>query len=213
MEKFKNILFKIWRVITGIVKAVTITLNMIVYTVYIGYLIYAIFAGVGKLWMNVTLAALTVGFVIFYLVLRLSKKGTARSVKHLKQYYKILKLVAKIATAITAVYALLTAIKHVHPIAIFFALFGVIFLLLRLWFGIVFHVIGRTVDKIFDSITSKITKGITKLAAESKAPKKAKAKSGAGVVKTKADRDTSNDIIIPLEDCLLSDVEDEKEIF
>jgi hypothetical protein len=79
--------------------------------------------------------------------------------------------VAKIATAITAVYALLTAIKHVHPIAIFFALFGVIFLLLRLWFGIVFHVIGRTVDKIFDSITGKITKGITKFATESKAPK------------------------------------------
>ena len=39
------------------------------------------------------------------------------------------------------------------------------------------------------------------------------AKSRQKLIRKKQNRDTSNDIIIPLDECLLSDVEDEEEVF
>lgn len=213
LTKFKSFLFKLWRVIKGIYKAISITLNTVFYLVYFLYLIYAIIAGVGTLWVNAVLAVMTVAFIVFYIVLRLSKKSNGRRVKHLKQYYKIFKLIAKLSTALTAIYALFTAIKHVHPVAMFLALFGVVFLLLRLWFGIIFNLVGRTIDKVFDSITGRISKTFTKRNEDEYYGIKKTAKSKQKLIRKKQNRDTSNDIIIPLDECLLSDVEDEEEVF
>ena len=136
-------------------------------------------------------------------------------VKHLKQYYNIFMTVARISTLLTAILALFAAIETVHPILIFLALAGVVFLLLHLLFIIIFNLIGRTLEKIIDGIKKQVIKLYNKFFKKKKADEGDNEESYENTSKVNSDknkshRDEANDIIIPLEDCLISDAEDTK---
>ena len=215
LDKIKSILLKIWNILKTVFKVVSIILNMLFFSFYLIYLFFAIIFGLGNLWVNIVLAAINLGFMIFYLVLRLSKKMTKRMVKHLKQYYNIFMTVARISTLLTAILALFAAIETVHPILIFLALAGVVFLLLHLLFSIIFNLIGRTLEKIIDGIKKQVIKLYNKFFKKKKADEGDNEESYENTSKVNSDknkshRDEANDIIIPLEDCLISDAEDTK---
>ena len=187
---------------------------MIFFSLYLIYLFFAIIFGIGNLWMNLALAAINLGFMIFYLALRLSKKKTKRRVKHLKQYYNLFMTVARISTLLTAILALFSAIESVHPVLIVLSLSGVVILLLYLLVSIIFQLIGRTLEKIKDSIKKKAIKLFNKLfkkkdADELEEEKKTKEAPKASPPKSKPHRDTNDDIIISADDCIITDAETE----
>lgn len=213
MDKIKNILLKIWKILKTVFKVISIILNMLFFSFYLIYLFFAIIFGLGNLWVNIVLVVINLGFMIFYLVLRLSKKKTKRKVKHLKQYYNIFMTVARISTLLTAILALFAAIETVHPFLIYLALAGVIFLLLHLLFSIIFNLIGRTLERIIDGIKKQAIKLYNRLfkkkeADEPDTDESYEDTSKVNNAKSKPHRNDANDIFIPLEDCLISDVED-----
>lgn len=187
-----------------------IALNMTVYSIYLVFLLFSIIFGLGVLWINIILMLMTAAFMTVYVFLRLSNKKTGRQISWLKQYYKLFKLVAQITTLLIAIYALLTAIDTVSPVLIIFALVGVIFLILRLLIAIILYFIKKQIDHIKDEIAYRVERrrrrkdednvddAMKPLPKEQKKKAARRASSNGGL----------DEIVIPVEECLLLDVED-----
>lgn len=187
-----------------------IALNMTVYSIYLVFLLFSIIFGLGVLWINIILMLMTAAFMAVYVFLRLSNKKTGRQISWLKQYYKLFKLVAQITTLLIAIYALLTAIDTVSPVLIIFALVGVIFLILRLLIAIILYFIKKQIDHIKDEIAYRVERrrrrkdednvddAMKPLPKEQKKKAARRASSNGGL----------DEIVIPVEECLLLDVED-----
>ena len=199
----------------GILKTIfrnlSITVNMTLHGIYLFFLLFLIIAGLGVQWINIALMVLTAAFMLIYLLLRLSKKNTARKIRYLKESYKLIKISAKIVTIITAIYTLFTAFNYVHPIVLILALLGAIFFIIRLLVEIIFDLIKRKVESIKDEISYRIEKRRIRRAemeddcdylepVVKAAPKRAPRK--------RSDKRGLDDIVIPVEESLLSDVED-----
>lgn len=188
-----------------------IAVNMTIYSIYLVFLILSTIFGLGVLWINIILMLMTAAFMGVYVFLRLSDKKTARQISWLKQYYKIFKLVAQITTLLIAIYALLTAIDTVSPILIIFALVGVIFLILRLLIAVILYFIKKQIDHIKDEIAYRVERRRRRKNEEDNVddaikplPKEQKKKAA----RRASSHNGLDDIVIPVEECLLLDVED-----
>ena len=202
---------KMLRTLKIIFRNLSIGVNMTLNGIYLLFLLILIIAGLGVQWINIALMILTGAFMLIYLLLRLSNKNTTRKIRYLKESYKVIKITAKIVTLITTIYTLFTAFNYVHPLLFILALLGITFLMIRLLVEIIFNLIKRKVESIKDEISYRIKKRrLRKVEMEDAdvypeptvevIPKKAARK--------KSEKKKLDDIVIPIEESVLSDVED-----
>ena len=202
---------KMLRTLKIIFRNLSIGVNMTLNGIYLLFLLILIIAGLGVQWINITLMILTGAFMLIYLLLRLSNKNTTRKIRYLKESYKVIKITAKIVTLITTIYTLFTAFNYVHPLLFILALLGITFLMIRLLVEIIFNLIKRKVESIKDEISYRIKKRrLRKVEMEDAdvypeptvevIPKK--------TARKKSEKKKLDDIVIPIEESVLSDVED-----
>lgn len=202
---------KMLRTLKIIFRNLSIGVNMTLNGIYLLFLLILITAGLGVQWINIALMILTGAFMLIYLLLRLSNKNTIRKIRYLKESYKVIKITAKIVTLITTIYTLFTAFNYVHPLLFILALLGITFLMIRLLVEIIFNLIKRKVESIKDEISYRIKKRrLRKVEMEDAdvypeptvevIPKK--------TARKKSEKKKLDDIIIPIEESVLSDVED-----
>ena len=202
---------KMLRTLKIIFRNLSIGVNMTLNGIYLLFLLILIIAGLGVQWINIALMILTGAFMLIYLLLRLSNKNTTRKIRYLKESYKVIKITAKIVTLITTIYTLFTAFNYVHPLLFILALLGITFLMIRLLVEIIFNLIKRKVESIKDEISYRIKKRrLRKVEMEDVdvypeptvevMPKK--------TARKKSEKKKLDDIVIPIEESVLSDVED-----
>ena len=202
---------KMLRTLKIIFRNLSIGVNMTLNGIYLLFLLILIIAGLGVQWINIALMILTGAFMLIYLLLRLSNKNTTRKIRYLKESYKVIKITAKIVTLITTIYTLFTAFNYVHPLLFILALLGITFLMIRLLVEIIFNLIKRKVESIKDEISYRIKKRrLRKVEMEDAdvypeptvevIPKK--------TARKKSEKKKLDDIVIPIEESVLSDVED-----
>lgn len=202
---------KMLRTLKIIFRNLSIGVNMTLNGIYLLFLLILIIAGLGVQWINIALMILTSAFMLIYLLLRLSNKNTTRKIRYLKESYKVIKITAKIVTLITTIYTLFTAFNYVHPLLFILALLGITFLMIRLLVEIIFNLIKRKVESIKDEISYRIKKRrLRKVEMEDAdvypeptvevIPKK--------TARKKSEKKKLDDIVIPIEESVLSDVED-----
>lgn len=202
---------KMLRTLKIIFRNLSIGVNMTLNGIYLLFLLILIIAGLGVQWINIALMILTGAFMLIYLLLRLSNKNTIRKIRYLKESYKVIKITAKIVTLITTIYTLFTAFNYVHPLLFILALLGITFLMIRLLVEIIFNLIKRKVESIKDEISYRIKKRrLRKVEMEDAdvypeptvevIPKK--------TARKKSEKKKLDDIVIPIEESVLSDVED-----
>ena len=195
---------KMLRTLKIIFRNLSIGVNMTLNGIYLLFLLILIIAGLGVQWINIAL-------MLIYLLLRLSNKNTTRKIRYLKESYKVIKITAKIVTLITTIYTLFTAFNYVHPLLFILALLGITFLMIRLLVEIIFNLIKRKVESIKDEISYRIKKRrLRKVEMEDAdvypeptvevIPKK--------TARKKSEKKKLDDIVIPIEESVLSDVED-----
>lgn len=202
---------KMLRTLKIIFRNLSIGVNMTLNGIYLLFLLILIIAGLGVQWINIALMILTGAFMLIYLLLRLSNKNTTRKIRYLKESYKVIKITAKIVTLITTIYTLYAAFNYVHPLLFILALLGITFLMIRLLVEIIFNLIKRKVESIKDEISYRIKKRrLRKVEMEDAdvypeptvevIPKK--------TARKKSEKKKLDDIVIPIEESVLSDVED-----
>ena len=135
-------------------KIISISFNVIVNLLYIGYLYFAIKQEIGNKYVNMTLAIATALFLLIYLILRLFKNDK-KNLKRTKKVYKRIKLLTKVFTVGTAVYTVSIAVGSVSPLATLFAIVNAILLGIRLIFELILSLITRSVGKVKSSVIEK----------------------------------------------------------
>lgn len=209
-ERKQNALFKAVR---DVFRRLSITVTLTVYSIYLIYFIYSLAADVGVKAINVVLIALTAAFMAVYLVLRLSETRKSSEIKQIKQYYKRVKLIARAITSITAVYALITAASSVNPFALIVAILGAVFVVIRLIVELISYLIQRKLKEVKQNYLLRSSVRMKMKNANSEGlphdrthKKKAKRKSKLDIEKPRIIEDLEEKII-PLDECLLSDIE------
>lgn len=206
----KNVVISIGQVFRNL----SISVNLTVYSIYFIYLIYSIVSDVGIKLINIALAIVTAAFMGVYLFLRLSSRKTGKELKRIKHYYKNFKLVARTVSALTAVYALVTAVGSVSPIAIILSFLGAVFLVMRLIVELVLGFIKRKIRKLKDNVQNKFKKNNDgdddEAEAQNKANAHPKRRKMKRLFKTKKNQndDYYEDVLIPVDQCLLNDVDE-----
>ena len=191
--------------ISQVFRNLSISVNLTIYAIYLIYLLYSISKGVGIKVLNIVLAMVTAAFMVVYLILRLSGKKRGKELKQIKHYYKNFKLVTRATSAIVGVYALLTAVTSVSPLAIIIAFIGAVFLIIRLIVELVLFLIRRRIRKIkgerqeiYDQVAQ--------------APTDKKKRKRKLWELTKKDEELE-DVIVPIDECLLNDIDDQSTLF
>lgn len=191
--------------ISQVFRNLSISVNLTIYAIYLIYLLYSISKDVGIKVLNIVLAMVTAAFMVVYLILRLSGKKRGKELKQIKHYYKNFKLVTRATSAIVGVYALLTAVTSVSPLAIIIAFIGAVFLIIRLIVELVLFLIRRRIRKIkgerqeiYDEVAQ--------------APTDKKKRKRKLWELTKKDEELE-DVIVPIDECLLNDIDDQSTLF
>ena len=192
--------------ISQVFRNLSISVNLTIYAIYLIYLLYSISKGVGIKVLNIVLAMVTAAFMVVYLILRLSGKKRGKELKQIKHYYKNFKLVTRTTSAIVGVYALLTAVTSVSPLAIIIAFIGAVFLIIRLIVELVLFLIRRRIRKIKGERQERYDDEVAQAPTDKKKRKRKLWEL------TKKDEELE-DVIVPIDECLLNDIDDQSTLF
>lgn len=192
--------------ISQVFRNLSISVNLTIYAIYLIYLLYSISKGVGIKVLNIVLAMVTAAFMVVYLILRLSGKKRGKELKQIKHYYKNFKLVTRATSAIVGVYALLTAVTSVSPLAIIIAFIGAVFLVIRLIVELVLFLIRRRIRKIKGERQEIYDDQVAQAPTDKKKRKRKLWEL------TKKDEELE-DVIVPIDECLLNDIDDQSTLF
>ena len=192
--------------ISQVFRNLSISVNLTIYAIYLIYLIYSISKGVGIKVLNIVLAMVTAAFMVVYLILRLSGKKRGKELKQIKHYYKNFKLVTRATSAIVGVYALLTAVTSVSPLAIIIAFIGAVFLVIRLIVELVLFLIRRRIRKIKGERQEIYDDQVAQAPTDKKKRKRKLWEL------TKKDEELE-DVIVPIDECLLNDIDEQSTLF
>ena len=102
-------------------KTISIIFNVFVLIAYLGYLMYAITSGSGNLYINIFLACISLGYLIFYIIEQFAQisKNEKDAAKHL---YTIFKLLANALSLLIAIYGIATNVSDKNDVIITVAL-------------------------------------------------------------------------------------------
>ena len=127
-------------------------------TLPIIYLIYAICAPAGILWVNIALLFPSVLYFVFYLWIhyneQLLTKKTKRLTKHAFKWYK---LFVKLLNAVVVIYTIYASSTHVTVWSVVLAAFTAISLLFQMILELVVLYVERQCDRIYQSFRDDIS--------------------------------------------------------
>lgn len=158
--------------------------NVCTQALYVVYLLYAIFAQKGELWVNVALCAVSTAYFVFFLVITSGERNTKKkkAEKTGARIFKYVKQLIKFFHLGVLIYGIYNATQAVS----FLAVLQLAFLMVGWTLGVVFDVIELIVErykKLFIASFEKDTKPITdtknflkKLVGKEVAPPKAPTK-------------------------------------
>ncbi len=137
-------------------KKTSYVVTLIMQVFYIAYLIYASFAGVGFLAINISLAVVSLAYLIFYLTTYDKKQKklkffTARA-------YKWFKLTINAFTLAVSLYGIYTAAKNVNPISIILATLMIITWILQLVMEIIVIIFENKKQFILEAFEADVEK-------------------------------------------------------
>ena len=138
------------------IRRISITFTVTVHLIYIAYLLFAIDNNIGIGWVNALLAIGTGIFLITYLVIRLTMQNAKSKIKTTKKFYRRFRLATRLFSTATAIYAIVTAVGSVSPLAVFFAGVSAILLVIRLIFEALLYTIESKARKIKESINNRL---------------------------------------------------------
>ena len=139
--------------IIGDIKSFSYCFNIVMQIMYFAFLLYAIGTERGILWLNITLAGLSILYFIFY-VATYNKKETAmkkmkKSAKHLHRWCK---LGGKTLTLCVMVYSIYTTTQDVSATSVIMTALMVVAWVLQLLFSLVIGFLEKEKDLILDAI-------------------------------------------------------------
>lgn len=118
------------------------------------YLVYAICAPAGILWVNITLLVPSVMYFVFYIVMHGRKEKWARRVKKITGHaFSSYKLIVKLLNAITVVYSIYAATTHVTVWSIVLAAFTVV----TLFFQMILELLVIYAEIQFERISNSLS--------------------------------------------------------
>jgi hypothetical protein len=116
--------------------------NVISPLIYIAYLIYAIFLPVGFKWANITLLAVTVAYLVFYLVTYdIKEKAVKATKKRIRHVYKGVKLTISAMTLGITIYGIYVASIHTTTLSIVLSCFMALFWAVQVALEIITYVL------------------------------------------------------------------------
>lgn len=149
-EKLKIIKDELRRQMT----IVSVSATLLIHFIYLGYLTYSLYAGIGVKGINIALIAGTLIFLATYFILRLGNKEKRQKAKTTKRFYKSFKLITKLFNSLTAIYTLYTA-QDANFIARIFAVIGAVILVLRLIGELISFLIKRKAKKVKEHMLTR----------------------------------------------------------
>ncbi len=135
------------------IKAFSYYFNIVMQVVYFAYLLYAIGTDKGILWLNITLAGLSIFYFVFY-VATYNKKESAikqmkKSARHLHRWCK---LAGKTLTLCVMIYSIYATTQDVSPTSVILTALMVVTWVLQLLFSLVIGFLEKEKDLILEAI-------------------------------------------------------------
>lgn len=128
--------------------------NVVTQIAYMAYLTYAIFAGMGILWINITLAAIAMGYFVFFMIVTQGKALYVKQNLHVvvQRIFKISKLLLKFFTIGVMLYGIYNTTQNVTPFGVILSAMMIVGWLLQL----IFEVIGSILTSRFQLLVAAI---------------------------------------------------------
>ena len=128
--------------------------NVVTQIAYMAYLTYAIFAGMGILWVNITLAAIAMGYFVFFMIVTQGKALYVKQNLHVvvQRIFKISKLLLKFFTIGVMLYGIYNTTQNVTPFGVILSAMMIVGWLLQL----IFEVIGSILTSRFQLLVAAI---------------------------------------------------------
>ena len=135
------------------VKAFSYCFNLAMQVMYFAYLLYAIGTDRGLLWLNISLAGLSILYFVFYVATYNKKEGAVKQMKKsAKHLHRWCKLAGKTLTLCVMVYSIYATTQDVSPTSVIMTALMVVAWVLQLLFSLVIGFLEKEKDLILDAI-------------------------------------------------------------
>ena len=136
-----------------------------VQSVYIVYLLFAIFVPMGNLAVNIALLAIGVGYLIFTLIFDAGEEKRERQTRiTVRRWVNYTKLVLKAYALGVVIYTAAISLSHATPVSLLMPAITSVLFLIQVLFEIVLYYVETRAQLLFDSMTMDL-EPITKPAA------------------------------------------------
>lgn len=135
-------------------KKLVYVFNILTQIAYMAYLIYAIFAGVGVRWVNITLASIAVAYFVFFMIMTRGNALYLRKNVHkiVAKIFKYSKMLLKLFTIVVVVYGIYSTTQKTTPFGVILSAFMIVGWLLQL----VFEIIGAILVPRFQLLVAAL---------------------------------------------------------
>ena len=149
-------------------KKVTYLLNVTTQILYIAYLVYALCVGAGVFWANVVLAALSVAYFIFFMIMTSGRiyEPKTKLQKLAALIFKRCKQIIKLFTLGVMLYGLYSTTQRVTPVSVVLSALMIVGFVLQIIFEIIFYIVKTRTQLLLDGLKADaefITKPATKV--------------------------------------------------
>lgn len=140
-----------------------------VQSVYIVYLLFAIFVPMGHLAVNIALLAIGVGYLIFTLIFDLGEERRVRQTRiRVRRWVNYTKLVLKAYALGVVIYTAAISLSHATPISLLMPALTSVLFLIQVIFEVVLYYVESRAQLLMDSMTmdlEPITKPVAQVGA------------------------------------------------
>lgn len=130
--------------------------NISIQLIYIFYLIYAIFAPAGSLWVNIVLSVVSVGYLVFYVVTYDDGRESRRIRILTRRWYKWFKISLRAFTLGTMIYGIYAASTHLTVISLTFVAFMIVGWMLQVLFELVVMFAESKLQFLYEGIKADL---------------------------------------------------------
>ncbi len=135
------------------IKAFSYYFSIVMQVMYFAYLLYAIGTERGILWLNITLAGLSIVYFVFYIATYNKKEGAVKKMKKsAKHLHRWCKLAGKTLTLSVMVYSIYATTQAVSPTSVILTALMVVAWVLQLLFSLIIGFLEKEKDLILEAI-------------------------------------------------------------
>ena len=135
------------------IKSFSYHFNIVMQVMYFAYLLYAIGTERGILWLNISLAGLSILYFVFFVATYNKKDDTAKQVKKsARTFHRWCKLGGKTLTLGVMVYSIYATTQDVSPTSVILTALMVVAWVLQLLFSLVIGFLEKEKDLILEAI-------------------------------------------------------------